>query len=244
MAASKIDGKRVAAYRLDSAPVFDGMAAAGGRLYVSTVDGKLLCLGEGDGKPLQAAPNVKPGLVPAATVGLVETKSHPDFQHLSTIRVTPSDLGYRIQTASQKVGLALRKLADPLTGRVTLRAKVRPRPGAKSPDEPGNAFLAFGAAADDEQLVKCGFRISGQRLYVVQGPLLKGQSKSVPANVKANEVAEMVVVVDLRGQKVTVTMNGQTVEAALANRLDAITWIGYAINSVNADFSQIEFTGQ
>jgi hypothetical protein len=39
-------------------------------------------------------------------------------------------------------------------------------------------------------------------------------------------------------------MNGQTVEAPLASRLDAITWIGYAINSVNADFSQIEFTNQ
>jgi len=244
MAASKTDGKKLAAYRLDSAPVFDGMAAAGGRLYVSTVDGKLLCLGAGDGKPLQTAPNVEPGPVPTATSGLIETKSHPDFQHLSTIRVTQSDLDHRIQTAPKEIGLALRKVAKPLTGRMTFRVKVRPRPGASSPDTPGNGFVAFGAAPADEHLVKCGYRISSKRLYIVQGPLMKGQSKSTPVDVKANEVAEMDVVVDLDSQKVMVTMHGQTVEAPLARRLDAVTWLGYLISSVDADFSQIEITGQ
>ncbi len=242
MATSKADGKKLAAYSLDSAPVFDGMAAAGGRLFLSTADGRLLCLGAGDGKPLQPAPNVKPGPVPVVTAGLVETKSHPDFQHLSTIQVTPSELGYRIQTAPKEIGLALRKLAKPFTGRVTLRAKVRPRPGAKSPDEPGNGFVAFGAAPADEHLIKCGYRISSKRLYIVQGPLMKGQSKSTPVDIRANEVAEMDITVDLDSQKVAVTMHGQTVEAPLARRLDAITWLGYVISSVNADFSQIEIT--
>jgi hypothetical protein len=31
-----------------AAPVFDGMAAAGGRLYLSTVDGAVVCLGKAD----------------------------------------------------------------------------------------------------------------------------------------------------------------------------------------------------
>ena len=39
------DGKLMAKSRLSS-PLWDGMAVAGGRLYVSTRDGKLLCLGE------------------------------------------------------------------------------------------------------------------------------------------------------------------------------------------------------
>jgi hypothetical protein len=39
------DGSRIAAMDLDAAPVFDGMAAAPGRLFVTAVDGRVLCLG-------------------------------------------------------------------------------------------------------------------------------------------------------------------------------------------------------
>jgi outer membrane protein assembly factor BamB len=37
-------GKVLAEYRLDSPPVFDGLIAAGGKLYMTTVDGRLECL--------------------------------------------------------------------------------------------------------------------------------------------------------------------------------------------------------
>jgi outer membrane protein assembly factor BamB len=43
LAFSAVDGKKLAEYRLSSAPVLDGMAAAAGRLYLSTNDGKLAC---------------------------------------------------------------------------------------------------------------------------------------------------------------------------------------------------------
>jgi outer membrane protein assembly factor BamB len=46
MAISASDGTELARYQLDSTPVFDGMAAAYGRLYVSMEDGNLLCLSE------------------------------------------------------------------------------------------------------------------------------------------------------------------------------------------------------
>ncbi len=49
MAVSTTDPDESTQYQLDSPPVFDGMAAAGGRLYMSTVDGKVLCLaGQGE----------------------------------------------------------------------------------------------------------------------------------------------------------------------------------------------------
>jgi outer membrane protein assembly factor BamB len=57
-AVSAADGKGLASYRLASMPVFDGMAAAGGRLYLATTDGKVLCLGAGEGKPLESAPDM------------------------------------------------------------------------------------------------------------------------------------------------------------------------------------------
>jgi hypothetical protein len=44
-AISTADGKKLAEYRLESPPRFDGMAAANGRLYLSHTDGRLVCYG-------------------------------------------------------------------------------------------------------------------------------------------------------------------------------------------------------
>ena len=40
------DGKKLSELAIPAEPVFDGLAAAGGRLYLSTKDGKLLCFGK------------------------------------------------------------------------------------------------------------------------------------------------------------------------------------------------------
>jgi len=44
IAFSASDGTELAQYRLDSTPVFDGMAAANGRLYLSLENGRVLCM--------------------------------------------------------------------------------------------------------------------------------------------------------------------------------------------------------
>jgi len=44
LAVSASDGKKLAEYKLDSPPVFDGMAAANNQLYLATENGKILCL--------------------------------------------------------------------------------------------------------------------------------------------------------------------------------------------------------
>ncbi|MGD8500468.1 MAG: PQQ-binding-like beta-propeller repeat protein, partial [Phycisphaerales bacterium] len=43
-AVSASDGKRLAEYKLESVPVWDGMAAANGRLYLSMRNGRVLCM--------------------------------------------------------------------------------------------------------------------------------------------------------------------------------------------------------
>ncbi len=43
MAVSAKDGGTLAEYELEKPPVFDGLVAAGGRLYVSTIDGNVVC---------------------------------------------------------------------------------------------------------------------------------------------------------------------------------------------------------
>jgi hypothetical protein len=42
------DGKRLAECELEQPPVFDGMSAARGRLYLATSDGSLICMGAKD----------------------------------------------------------------------------------------------------------------------------------------------------------------------------------------------------
>lgn len=41
---SKADGAKLAERKLDSPPVFDGLVAAGGRLYMATRNGSVQCL--------------------------------------------------------------------------------------------------------------------------------------------------------------------------------------------------------
>jgi hypothetical protein len=40
------DGRKLAEYKLSAPPVWDGMAAAGGRLFISTMDGYVVCMGK------------------------------------------------------------------------------------------------------------------------------------------------------------------------------------------------------
>jgi hypothetical protein len=44
-AVSAENGEKLVEYRLDDVPVFDGMSAAGGRLFVSLRNGRLACYG-------------------------------------------------------------------------------------------------------------------------------------------------------------------------------------------------------
>ncbi|MHC4352756.1 MAG: outer membrane protein assembly factor BamB family protein [Planctomycetota bacterium] len=58
MAVSRDGGDKLAAYRLDFVPRFDGLIAANERLYVSTLDGQVLCLSGAKGRPLSRAKDV------------------------------------------------------------------------------------------------------------------------------------------------------------------------------------------
>jgi outer membrane protein assembly factor BamB len=54
-AVSAIDGSVLSRFALDTIPTFDGMAAARGNLYMTTVDGRVLCLGSDGAQALASA---------------------------------------------------------------------------------------------------------------------------------------------------------------------------------------------
>ena len=58
VAVSRDDGEKLAAYRLDFVPRFDGLIAANERLYVSTLSGEVLCLSGTQGQPLSPTEEV------------------------------------------------------------------------------------------------------------------------------------------------------------------------------------------
>jgi hypothetical protein len=241
MAVAPDTGRRLTAYRLDTVPVFDGMAAADSKLFLAGLDGSVICLGATGGTALAAAPDARPGPVPDGKPSFAGTKTHPDFTRLSNILVRDADIGYHIETATGLYGVAVRKLAQPLRGTFTLRTRVKARPGA-APGTMGNAFIVFGTGPEDADLMNCGFRISGQQLYIYQPPLpgTKPVTATAKETIVANRILDMQVSIDTEQARVTFTMNGTTVEAELKPGLDAITHIGYAVSTVDAAFSPIE----
>jgi hypothetical protein len=71
---------------------------------------------------------------------------------------------------------------------------------------------------------------------------VNGSATAVPVSVVANKVSELTVKLDLGKQTVSASMNGQTVQSQLKNRIQQVDWIGYCVGGVDAEFSAIELT--
>ena len=247
-AVSKSDGQPAARYRLASPPVFDGMAAAGGRLFLATLDGAVLCLGdkgrdlerEGADEPVQVIsdePEEPDYLKPP------EVDKSSDFDKVSRCRVVQSKLGYRIQPSdTRQICLAVNELESPASGQVTLAAKIL------VPKEQGfltNAFLVFGDEASEEKLVKCGIRYKQQKALIVEGSLAeKSRSQAADVDAPLGEVMDFRVQVDLQKQRVTFTAGATTVEAELAAPLEAIRYVGVSTDNSIAEFCPVKVTPQ
>lgn len=260
VAVSAADGRELAAYRLDSAPVFDGLAAARGRLYLSRLDGNVVCFAADHGEPLQTAAEAvvtprgpeadKPtGQVPPATTskpkrdgkpgakapGKAGAKTHPDFQHIDGATVTGGGLGYTIASDEGATGYALKRLDAPLTKQATLKLKILPTgEGALE-----NGFVAFGDGTVGGQLVRCGVRVRAKKCCIMQGAGKKGSTAARDFVWEGGKPLDVVVSVDLEAKKVKMTLSGQTVEATLDPPLRAITHVGYCVMNAVTEFSPL-----
>ncbi len=67
-AISATDGNQLAQYTLESAPVFDGLSAAKGRLLLSTRDGNITCMGQKWVVVQEGCPNVCGIIIPPSRV--------------------------------------------------------------------------------------------------------------------------------------------------------------------------------
>ena len=248
-AVSATDGKPAARYRLDALPVFDGMAAAYGRLYLATADGRVLCLA-GDGatalpqadEPLQTRSD-EPPLEPDY-LRPPEVRKDKDFGRVVNCAVLEAKLGYALRSQERnRFGYAVNKLDKPLTQRAELKTTFRTVRGSQGRFLI-NGLLAFGDGAKDEQIVKCGVRLQAQSAFIAQGTYQDGKQTSKPLEIDKDSLVPLTVVVDIKAQKVTLTVKNVTVEAPLARPLKAVTHVGYAVDAAYSEFSPIDIAGK
>jgi len=241
---SKADGQVVARYRLDTLPVFDGIAVAGESLFVSTVDGRVLCLSSAAADRLPSItaqpdrvawdqPEDPHYLLPA------EVPKNDDFDHVARCKVVESELGYRlVPTAKDKEAIAVKKLQKPITTTATFKTQMR------VPSESSgmliNGFLAFGDGMNEAKLIKCGARLRNGRAMLIQGPLDSGKSDGATIDLAVGKLLEIVVTVDLANQRVTYAAGGETITADLERPLKSITHVGYVMDNAVVDFSDVE----
>jgi outer membrane protein assembly factor BamB len=247
LAFSAADGKQLAAVELGAMPTFDGMAAAKGRLYLATADGKVLCLGAG-GAAMPAAPDAR--LVPIDTSVKTTTPEPPpgaaagpsaarEFAQVTRAKVTQSSLGYSLHADDKKMGLALKKLPTPATGKVNLKVRMKLRTDGKLK----NGFLVFGDSPEDAALVKCGLRSAMKKAVIVEGPLAGGTSAAEALDIDNAKTYDIDVTVDLASGQVTMKVGGATVTATLARRPANVSYVGYGASDAAADFSAVEVSG-
>jgi hypothetical protein len=255
LAVSADDGKVLAAYELGAVATFDGMAAAEGRLYLTTRDGRVMCLG-GEGEALPAA--APPKLVPLDTIVKPLPPMPPsaarkragkkaagpslagDFDHVARAAVTKSDLGYYVLAEEQAAGVVLKKLTEPLSGRVELKTRMR----ITADGNLQNGFIVFGGAAQEDQLVRCGVRAGMSKAMILQEESFDTESAAVDFTAPPGRTVNIAIAVDLPGRKIKMTIDGATVEAPLARPLKSITHVGYCVLNAAAEFSRIDVGGK
>jgi outer membrane protein assembly factor BamB len=239
---SAVDGQKLAGYELGTVPTFDGMAAAQDRLFLTTIDGRLLCL-DRDGRPLAKATDAP---LPAldTTIKPVQDAPKPasraaEFETIRGAEVTASELGYHVLAEGKSIGVALKKLPTPLEGKVTLKCRMRTANDGRLK----NGFVVFGETAAPDSLVECGLRYAMKKAVVVQGPLDGSKATTADFAPDESKVYDVAITVDLKSGTVTMNAAGATVTATVARPLKQIGFVGYAVTNSGCDFSPIEVAG-
>lgn len=136
-AVSAEDGKTLAEYRLESAPVFDGVAAARGRLYLAVQDGRVLCLGDGRSPGGVELPRVatagKPTPGVAVEPGLVGHWTLDDGE--GEVATDPGQPDHHPGQPERQTGRGGTRPVDPQLPQTLHRAHRRSATLPPSPDE-------------------------------------------------------------------------------------------------------------
>ena len=165
---------------------------------------------------------------------------HPDFAMVLGAEVENAGDGYRVATKSD--GFALKKTPQPWKERAEFHCTV------KSEGESGlrNGLITFGSRSEPRDLVNAGVYIGAGDFVIVQGPFGdRGEDHitRLAVDFDKSKTFDVKVDVDLREKKITLTVDGKTVEAPLERDWDAINYYGYSVFNTASKFGPLEANG-
>lgn len=241
LAMSADDGKVLACYDLGHMPVFDGMAAAGARLFMATADGTVQCLGpQGDPLPrlpVQLTPldtRIQESPVPSAAA--IGPSRAGDFDRVVGAQVLGSEIGYYLQATGKNMGMALKKVPKPLEGKAKLHVRLRVAPGGQLK----NAFLLFGDRPEEARLVKCGIRYALRQAMIVEGALAGGKTTSKAFDPDESRIYDLHVVFDPESGEVSMTLGDVQLSVTLQRPPKNIAFVGCGALNSAIEFSMPE----
>lgn len=265
-AVSTKTGALLSSFEIGGMPVWDGMAAAGGSLFVAMRDGTVRRFG-GSGSRLKSTLGEAVEILPEtlladdteyramvqSKVGAPKGDSGPaargvlkgkslagQFGSVTGGKVVKSPLGFRLGANDREVARVLDELKEPVLGRAKWRLKIRAAEGFPNPPYYQNGFFALGDGGDDEKLIKCGLQFIQKTARIIQGPTSKQRGATVKLAGDPDKVFELEVAVDFAERKVTMSGGGSVLSVPMPAGLNQISHVGLiAWNSVT-DFSAWE----
>lgn len=165
------------------------------------------------------------------------TKSFPDFDTLNRVQVKKTKLGYEL--ASNGGGLALRRLEETITGKITMTAIIQPADAF-----PSNGFIAFGKNPTDAETVKLGLLVGGNRIAVYDGPYGSKSSSGTSAKLQGNKPYPATITINIPDRKIIAKVAGKTLSHTLPESIDEIRHVGYYVVRTRSEFGPVELTSR
>jgi hypothetical protein len=243
-------GEVLQSIRLPFLPAFDGMSADGESLLLVGTDGVLRRFGTSGktaleafelGEPIDFKEDFEPWpermLRPGSARGPVRpTFRTPDGVKLLSLQQTPfskldggklyqAASGFTLASNGGEEAYLLRKLPQPLTGKVTLSVSIQIASAWGRTHQ--NGFLVFGDGEDDEELIKCGPQFVVSALGTADGqPVKQSRKKPITVELKPDTAHKLAVVYDTDTGKYTASIGDWKTEGTWSPRPDGITHVG------------------
>ena len=256
-------GEVLTSIRLPFLPTFDGMSVDGKSLLLTGTDGVLRRFGsEGRaalqtfeiGAPLDFKEDFEPWpermVRPEASSGAARPRhgtpagvkplplQQTPFSKLDSGKLFQAASGFTLVSDGGKEACLLRKLPQPLTGKVTLSVSIQVASAWGRTHQ--NGFLVFGDGRDSQNLIKCGPQFVVSALGTADGkPVKQSRKEPIPIEFKPDKAYKLAVIYDTKTGEYTASMGDWKTEGTWSPRRGGITHVGLCTFGAATTFTEL-----